>query len=364
MQWTVPSAAPKQQSQSANPNQLKTERLENNLRRCGENWLTKLMFSFLKEMTKVHSSSQRSTLAHKSSALKIEETAWKTCVQTCFSWKRTNILPLLPLPPRLFCRLTSRGAFFCGFPFRWVLHVVRSVDSQHNRAWRNTWHQGEFSIWMWAPMRCIVLPLLYCPMAPAMPVFIGTGGPTSEGLWYDLSQDVPDQSHHMLTSGAHVLGVASGSVCKIRPFQIFALSWGSQRRPTTRRSSSFHTVPLETEYSSSTSADITAHYRLGWVWPFPFRRHAMYNLEYSGPSPDKENREWKLNYLKKTVGLQQHLSPRSAWKERISSGHSGAFTAISFFGTFIADNENAGGSAICIHRDDAFDYLSWSRSLC
>ena len=32
-----------------------------------------------------------------------------------------------------FRRLAGRGVFFCGFPSRWVLHVVRSVDSQRNR---------------------------------------------------------------------------------------------------------------------------------------------------------------------------------------------------------------------------------------
>ena len=74
MQLTVASAVPIQISLSANPNQLKTERSENNLRLCGENWLTILKFSSLMEMTKVHSSSQRSMLAHKSSASKIEET--------------------------------------------------------------------------------------------------------------------------------------------------------------------------------------------------------------------------------------------------------------------------------------------------
>ena len=70
MQLTVPSAAPIQISLSANPNQLKTERLENNLRLCGENCLTNSKFSSLMEMTKVHSSSQRQTLAHMSSASK------------------------------------------------------------------------------------------------------------------------------------------------------------------------------------------------------------------------------------------------------------------------------------------------------
>ena len=44
IQLTVPFAAPIQISLSANPNLLKTERLENNLRHCGENWLANLMF--------------------------------------------------------------------------------------------------------------------------------------------------------------------------------------------------------------------------------------------------------------------------------------------------------------------------------
>ena len=64
-----PFAAPIQIALSAN----KTERLENNLRLYGENWLTNSKFSFMIEVTKVHSSSQRSVLAHMSSASKIEE---------------------------------------------------------------------------------------------------------------------------------------------------------------------------------------------------------------------------------------------------------------------------------------------------
>ena len=74
MQLTVPSGAPMLLSQCANPDQLKTERLENNLSRCGKNWLTSLKCSFLMQMTKVYSSSLRSILAHRSLASKIAET--------------------------------------------------------------------------------------------------------------------------------------------------------------------------------------------------------------------------------------------------------------------------------------------------
>ena len=73
MRLTVPFATPKQLLLSANLRQLKTDKLENNLHLCGESWLTSLKFSSLIEMTKVHLSSQRSTLAHISSASKIEE---------------------------------------------------------------------------------------------------------------------------------------------------------------------------------------------------------------------------------------------------------------------------------------------------
>ena len=45
---------------------------------------------------------------------------------------------------------------------------------------------------------------------------------------------------------------------------------------------SVYTFPLETGCSSSTTADITTYHRLVWMWPFPFRRHAMYYLEHQG----------------------------------------------------------------------------------
>ena len=38
-------------------------------------------------------------------------------------------------------------------------------------------------------------------------------------------------------------------------------------------------------------------------------------------------------------------------KGRVSPGYSGGGSAISFFGTSFPDNEKAGGSAFCIHRD-------------
>ena len=54
--------------------------------------LTNFKFSFLMEMTKVHTSSQHSILAHMSSTLKIRRNG-KNGFQTCSASKRTNIYP-------------------------------------------------------------------------------------------------------------------------------------------------------------------------------------------------------------------------------------------------------------------------------
>ena len=88
-------------------------------------------------------------------------------------------------------------------------------DSQHNRACCYALLQGGSSIWMQSPAWQPVEPLLYCPLASAEPIYIGAGESASEGYRLDLLQDVPDQGHHMLTSGAHVPALASGSDCKI-----------------------------------------------------------------------------------------------------------------------------------------------------
>ena len=73
MRLTVPFTTSNQLSLSSNLRQLKNERLENQLRFCGD-FLASLEISSLMEMTKVHSSSQLSMLAHMSSGVKIEET--------------------------------------------------------------------------------------------------------------------------------------------------------------------------------------------------------------------------------------------------------------------------------------------------
>ena len=81
---------------------------------------------------------------------------------------------------------------------------------------------------MWSPMRYHVVPLLHSPVASAEPIHIDARDSASEGYRPDLFQDVPDQGHHVLTSRAHVPGLACGSDCKIRSIQTFLLTLGSR----------------------------------------------------------------------------------------------------------------------------------------
>ena len=241
MKLTVPSAAPVQLSLSANPDHLKTERSVNNLRPCGENCQISSKFSSLMVMTKVHLSSQRSNTRSQVLSIKDRRNGiGKPVFKTCLPWKWTNFYCCLTWsvcswcfswcvatgslssqlgqsvmaafsPPRLFCRLAGRGAFFCGFPLRWVLYIDLSLTRRVNVHDATPSLQGGFSLWMWAPMRCIVFSFLFCPVASEQPIHVGARDSVSEGCWPDLFQDIPDQSCHMLTGGAHVLGLACRS---------------------------------------------------------------------------------------------------------------------------------------------------------
>ena len=83
----------------------------------------------------------------------------------------------------------------------------------------------------------------------------------------------------------------------------------------------------------------------------------MYYIEHHGPGricflQTKEQRI-QTQISQKTLGQQQHyLSPGRAWKGRVFLQAIQVLAPrLRLFGTFLPDNENAGGSAICIHRD-------------
>ena len=249
MKLTVPSAVAKQLSRSANPNHLKTGRSESSLR-----WQINSKFSSLMEMTKVHLLSQRSTPAHKSSALKIEEIVLEnpysnllllevdsclpllhlTCVFLVFLVNCCNGSSLRPSRPMcdgrpfvspLFRRLAGRGALFRGFPSRWVPHFVLSLtrcltvhdatscsmeDSlfEFERPYDNLSSLYFTALWL---QRSLSITFMTQENQPAKEV--------------DLTcfKTFPIKATPCIQVD-HVPGLATGSDCKIRSIQTFLLT--------------------------------------------------------------------------------------------------------------------------------------------
>ena len=97
MRLTVFVAVSKQLLLSANPDQSRTEKSASNVHHCGGCCLTNLNFSSLMEMTKLLLSSQPSTLAQRSSALKIEETGLENLCSNLPPLEVDEHLPLFQL---------------------------------------------------------------------------------------------------------------------------------------------------------------------------------------------------------------------------------------------------------------------------
>ena len=96
------------------------------------------------------------------------------------------------------------------------------------------------------------------------------------------------------------------------------------------------------------------------MWPLPFPGVCGVLLGTPGVSldmfsPDTGTENSNSNYLRKTFGSQHHLSPGGARKDEYLQAIQVLAPLFRLFVTFLPDNENAGGSAICIHRDLLFE---------
>ena len=204
----------------------------------------------------------------------------------------------------------------------WRVEVLFSSFSPHYCAWFSTLLQGRFFWWMWAPMRSSILPSIFSSMASVQPIHIGAGEPVIEGCWHDLFRDA------CLQIGLMSLDWFVDPLARFNFFHIFAVHWISQRWTTTKWFSSLHTFLSETGCSSSTTDDITTFFWFGWMWPFPFRRHAMYQGSRWICFLQTEEERVQTQISQETL-WRQHLSPGSAWKGRIFSSYPGVGSSIS-----------------------------------
>ena len=136
------------------PNQLKTEKSENNLRHCGDNWLTTLKSLFpggddegafivpaLDARSQIFSIKDRRNgigkpvfkLAPLGCGQTITFVAPDLCVLCIFpevlqrvlsQANRPHVLTAAPSPPRFFAALRFEALFCVFFPFRWALCAI------------------------------------------------------------------------------------------------------------------------------------------------------------------------------------------------------------------------------------------------
>ena len=108
-------------------------------------------------------------------------------------------------------------------PFRWVLHFALSLPRSIIVNVVTLYTRENPVLECSRPcdnLSCLCFTALWLQLSQS---FFDSGKSASEGYRPDLLQGVPDQGHHMLTSGAHVPGLAAGSDCEIRSIKQFLL---------------------------------------------------------------------------------------------------------------------------------------------
>ena len=174
--------------------------------------------------------------------------------------------------------------------------------------------------------------------------YIGAGNPYSKGSRSHMFYDVPVQYCHMHTSRAHVLGLAYRS--SLPP----EVPSGEQQ---------LGALPVSTRSRWRQGALRTQQQILqrttGWDGCAPFLSEGVRCMTWNTRSlvgsvfSRRRNRECKHKYLKRLLDNNNIICFQE--KDEFFQAIQVLAPRFRLFGTFLPDNENAGGSAICIHRD-------------
>ena len=191
-------------------------------------------------------------------------------------------------------------------------------------------------------------------MASAEPIRIGAVDSAYEGYQSDLLQDVSNQGHHMLTCRAHVLGLIllqnSINPDLLSPLKILLLT-------NNEASSQVPHVPVgdrmllnnHLRYCRVLQVGMyCGHFLDGGLRCIAWKTRGLIGSVFS----KQKNRECKLKYLKKlfdnnNILCLQEVHGRDEYLQAIEV----LAPRFRFFGTSFRGNENAGGSAVCIHLD-------------
>ena len=261
-----------------------------------------------------------------------------------------------PLASPLFRRLAGRGAFFFGcFLFRWILRLAAFLI-------RGSTLHGSSS---YSRENC--LGLCDCPCDPLSCLLFSA-------LWLRCSQSILVQE----TQSAKDLDLTCSTTFLFRdatclPVGPMSLDWPVN--PCGRSDSSGPSLPPDAPSGEQQRVALPAveHSRwrqdvlhtqpqilqrtTGWDGCGPFLSEGMRCITWNTRGlvgsvfSRQRNRESKLNYLKKLLDQNNIICLQEVHgKDEFLQAIQVLAPRFRLFGTFLPDNENAKGSAICIHR--------------
>ena len=182
-----------------------------------------------------------------------------------------------------FCRLACRGALFRGFLFRWVLHFVLSL-TRGVALCVPPYCSREDSLDECGGHAILYLAFFFSALWPR----------SNQSILVQETQSAKDLDLTCFTSfpfnAVTCLPVGSMSLdWPIDPFARSDFSRSSLPPEVPSGEQQLGAFPASTRSRWRQDAlqappqIFTAYYRVGWMWPLPFRRHAMYYLEHQGP---------------------------------------------------------------------------------
>ena len=286
------------------------------------------------------------------------------CLFLVFLLKCCNGFSLKPTRPMCdgrpfasspFCSLASRGAFFCGFLLRWVLHLLLSLSRSfilHDAAScsrEGSLYECECT---GEALSCLFFSALWLQSIQSIVV---QEAQSAKDIDLTCFQTFPIKTATCLQVGPVSFDWPVDPFAKY-DFQDLRLLL---MFPATNNNEAIFQLPNVPVGDRMLSKHYRRYYSIlqdGMDVAPSFPKVCDVSPGTPGVSLDRSfpsrRTEFKFKYLKKLFAANNILCLQEVHgKDEYLQAVQVLAPQFRFFGTFIPDNENAGGSAICIHRD-------------